>query len=234
MNMYSPGNAAKQWILEQIETAFKNRECKILDLACGEGWIWEKFCEANPHVFVTGVDTDVDAIRRGNGKIPSHIKIELSLFDAQKPFTQNDFDVVTALSAIEHVVDRVAFVKTVWNALRPGGIAFLNYDVGHFRSRNIKERLMVPVSQVLARFGVEGPYMKRVDDSAFIRQLEGQGFFIVRHMKHNAAGLKKAMKKGGNEAVRLWIDFETQLNDVMSPSQLDALMYSTTIVVRKP
>jgi len=232
--IYSSGNAAKQWILEKIHLLAIERSVRILDLGCGNGSIWDRFSETHPHVSIVGVDTDEAAVSAGNMRYAARSNIRFEVQDAQKSAPAGSFDVVTAMSAIEHVVDRAAFVKTVWESLANGGVAFLNYDAGHFRSHNLKERVMVPVSQLLAKIGIEGPYMKQVDDVAFITMLERQGFFVVHHMKQNASCLKKNMKRGGDDAIRAWVDFETQLNDLMRPDELDSLMFSTTFLVRKP
>ncbi|MCR4278606.1 MAG: class I SAM-dependent methyltransferase [bacterium] len=232
--IYSDGNSAKQWIFSEIHRRFENRPVRILDLGCGSGMLWKRFLELHPMAHVTGIDTDQVAIQKGMKEYGLAKNMSLSVFDAQKLIDQTEFDVVTALSAIEHVVDREAFIRTVWQSLKRGGFAYLNYDVGHFRSRNIKERIMVPVSQLLAYVGFESPYMKRVDDVIFLNQLEKQGFYIVRHMKHNASCLKPRMKQGGEDVVRLWVDFETRLNELLRPEELDPFMLSTTVVVQKP
>lgn len=231
--IYSAGNAAKQWIFQEIHRRFGDRPARILDVACGSGTLWKTFLEDHPTIHVTGVDTDRGAIDTGKSAMASLPNIELAVFDAQRP-VEGLFDCVTALSALEHIVDHAAFIDTVWQSLRQGGVAFLNYDAGHFRSRNIKERIMVPVSQMLAVVGIEWPYMKKVEDAELISLLERRGFVIIRHMKHNAPCLKRGMKPLGEDAVRRWLEFESSLNDVVRPEDLDRLMLSTTIVVQKP
>lgn len=232
--IYTEGNSAKQWIFSEIHRRFETSHVRILDLGCGSGVQWKRFLELHPMAHVTGIDTDQDAIEKGKKEYGRTENISLSVFDAQQSIEQTEFDVVTALSAIEHVVDRTAFIRTVWQSLQKGGVAYLNYDVGHFRSRNVKERIMVPVSHLLAYVGFESSYMKRVDDVPFLNQLEIQGFYIVRHMKHNAVCLKPNMKQGGEDAIRLWVDFETRLNELMRPEEMDPFMLSTTVVVQKP
>jgi len=236
--IYSPGNAAKQWILADIEKRFSDQPIRILDLACGTAWIWEKFISAHPNVRITGIDTDAAAITRGKEMYKEFPRIELTAGDAQtttdsRPPTP-EFDIVVALSAIEHVVDREAFLKTVWDALKPGGKAYLNYDVGHFRSRNIKERLMVPISQLLAIVGIERFYMKRVDDSLFKGMAEKLGFRLVQVRKHNLPALKGFMKSASLEAVEAWYGLEERLGDLYTPEELDRIMWSTTVVLEKP
>lgn len=229
--IYQRGNAAKQWILEQIEERFAKNETRILDLGCGDGSKWPTFLNTHPLLTVTGIDIDRVAIARGISANAS-TRLALRVADAQKPVTEQ-YDVVTAFSAIEHVVDRAAFLKTVWSALKPGGIAFLNYDDGHFRSSNIKERLMVPISQLLALVSIQGPYMKHVDDATFRKQAEAQGFSIVDFRKHNIASLKGFMKKQSDENIAAWYAFEEQLGRLNNPEKLDKMMLSSTLVVQK-
>lgn len=231
--IYERGNAAKQWMLAELDRRFGDRVFRVLDLAGGSGRIWETFLKSHPNVKVIVVDTDAIAIAKGKEMYGANSQIELRVADAQHPI-EGSFDVVTAMSAIEHVVDRPAFLKTVWSALSSGGVSFLNYDVGHFRSHNIKERLMVPVSQLLALFKVEGPYMKKVDDALFRRQAESVGFKIEKTTKHNMHPLKGFMRGANDSSLEAWFAFEDVMNVQFTPEKLDGVMWSTTLIVTKP
>jgi 2-polyprenyl-3-methyl-5-hydroxy-6-metoxy-1,4-benzoquinol methylase len=160
--------------------------------------------------------------------------------DAQLPPSERaSYDVVTALSSLEHVVHIDKFLDTVFAVLKPGGIAYLNYDDGHFTSHHVKERIMVPVSQVLAFFGIEGSYMKRVRDRDVVRMVHERGGRILDVRKHNLAAMKgftKKFAKGeiGEGVIRDWLEFEHQLNERCAPSQLSAFLGATIIVVQKP
>jgi len=231
--IYERGNAAKQWMLEELDRRFGSRPFRALDLAGGSGRIWEIFIASHPSAHVTVIDTDTDAIGQGVKMFAGKTQIELRVADAQRPI-EGLSDVVLAMSAIEHVVDRPAFLKTVWSALASGGVAYLNYDVGHFRSRNIKERIMVPVSQLLAFVGIEGPYMKKVDDALFRRQAEAQGFVVEGVKKHNLQSLNGFMRGATDEALVDWFAYEERLNVQFSPEKLDPIMLSTTLILKKP
>lgn len=231
--IYERGNAAKQWMLVELDRRFGDRPFRALDLAGGSGRIWETFLKTHPNAHVIVVDTDAGAIGSGKRMYQGNTQIDLRVADAQHPI-EGSFDVVTAMSAIEHVVDRPSFLKTVWSALSSGGVSFLNYDVGHFRSHNLKERLMVPVSQLLALCKIEGPYMKKVDDALFRHQAESIGFKVEKMTKHNMHPLKGFMRGANDDALDAWFVFEDAMNAQYAPDKLDGIMWSTTLIVTKP
>lgn len=231
--IYERGNAAKQWMLSELDRRFGDRAFRVLDLAGGSGRIWETFLKTHPNVHVIVVDTDASAITKGKEMYGANNQIELRVADAQHP-VEGSFDVVTAMSAIEHVVDHPAFLKTVWSALSSNGVSYLNYDVGHFRSHDMKERLMVPLSQVLAFFKIEGPYMKKVDDALFRHQAESIGFKIEKTTKHNLHPMKGFLRGAKDESIEAWFAFEDSLNAHYPPEKLDHVMWSTTLIVTKP
>ncbi len=248
MTIYERGNAAKQWMLEELDRRFGQADARVLDLACGDGAKWSSFVPTHATWRVVGVDTDAAAIGRGRALFRDASQVDLRVFDAQSSsratlnaakgsrgtVEEGTFDAAVAMSAVEHVVDRPAFLQTVWTALKPGGVALLNYDAGHFRSKNWKERLMVPVSQLLAIIGIEGPYMKRVDDAEFRRQAEAQGFRVLGMRKHNLGSLKGFMRGAPDDAVRVWYGFEDRLGSLFTAEQLNSIMLSTTLVLEKP
>src|SRR5690242_17835098 len=109
MIIYERGNAAKQWIFEELDRVYGDQTYRVLDLAGGSGRIWKTFLETHKNIRVTVIDTDVRAIRQGQQMYQGNSCIELRVADAQHPI-QDQFDVVVAMSAIEHVVDRPAFL----------------------------------------------------------------------------------------------------------------------------
>lgn len=232
MPLYQRGNAAKQWIFQELERRFASRPAKILDLGCGDGSKWPPFLSHHPSIHVEGIDTDRKAIKQGM-KAYGSAQLALRVADAQQ-MTDGTYDAVIAFSAVEHVVDRAAFLKTVWEALAPGGVAYLNYDDGHFRSSHWKERLMVPVSQALALIKIEGPYMKHVDDLLFRRMAEAQGFRVVDFRKHNMHPMKGFMRNASDEAIQSWYGLEEKLGQLYRPEELDKIMWSSTLVVERP
>jgi SAM-dependent methyltransferase len=244
MTIYTAGNAAKQWILSELHQRFGESSCRILDLGCGAASSWKIFLEKHPNVSYVGFDYDRAAIERGRREFAGVGNASLNVGDAQTLSSHGEFsakggpafgwDVVTAFSAIEHVVDKNAFLKTVFASLKSGGIAYLNYDDGHFRSHDLKERIMVPVSQLLAMVGIQGPFMKHVDDAEFRQQAEQAGFNFLLSRKHNFYPIKGFMRGASTDAVEAWYAFEERLNELYTPEQLDKVKWSTTLVIQKP
>lgn len=233
MMIYERGNAAKQWIFEELDRIYGDRAYRVLDLAGGSGRIWKIFLESHKNIQITVIDTDERAIRQGQQMYQGNSQIELCVADAQRTM-KDQYDVIVAMSAIEHVVDRPAFLRTVWNALSSGGKAYLNYDDGHFRTRELRQRVMAPVSQLLAMIGIEGPYMKHVDDKAFRASAESLGFTIIGFRKHHLMPLKGFMRGASDEALSEWFSFENRLNQLFTPETLDEVMWSSTLVIQKP
>lgn len=238
--IFSHNNPAKEWILQELARKAEQGPFSVCDLACGSGLVWPSFLRAYPNVRYVGKDTDIEAVERGRNAMKDIPNARLDITDAQIPPNEEGvYDVVTALSALEHVVRIDRFLDTTFRLLKPGGIAYLNYDDGHFTSHNIKERIMVPVSQVLAAFGIEGPYMKRVSDADVIRMIQERGGKVLAVRKNNLATLKgftKAHKSGlmGDDVLREWFAFENRLNDLLAPAQLSKIFGATTVVMQKP
>jgi len=235
MKIYSKGNTAKQWILDQVYASALDRQFRVCDLGCGYGSVWPDFLRAHANVTYLGIDTDAKEIARAQKAFAGLTNATVKVADGQI-FSEGagSFDAVTAFSALEHVVDLKKFVGSALKLLKPGGRAYLNYDAGHFRSHNLKERLMVPLSQFLARLGVEGPYMKEVDDADLERLIRSCGGKLVSLKKFNLSGMKAAARGGlSDEAVAAWLEFELRLNELLEAKKLNAAFWSTVAVAER-
>ncbi|MBU1349169.1 class I SAM-dependent methyltransferase, partial [Patescibacteria group bacterium] len=96
--IYERGNAAKQWILNELGRHFGSRTCRVLDLGCGDGAKWRGFLPTHPVMTVVGIDTDAVAIARGREASAGLKNLDFRVADAQKP-VEGTFDVVVAMSA---------------------------------------------------------------------------------------------------------------------------------------
>lgn len=232
MILYSPNNMAKQWIFETLDQYYPE-SFRVLDLACGDTAPWTRYLQTHPHCSYQGFDYNKTSLKKAQKLLESLPHAKADYGDAQRLAQLEPVDVVTAFSALEHVVNLESFCKTAHQALKHGGIAFLNYDIGHFRSSNLKERAMIPVSQLLARLGIEGPYMKEVQDMQLLDLVKKLGFEVREIRKHNIASLKGEMKQKPDAVLQEWYQFETRLNQLLSPKDLHSMMLSTTLLLAK-
>ena len=232
----APNSSAKEWIFRQLAERAAHGPVRVCDLACGSGSSWHDFLLRFPQVMYVGSDTDREAIEQARRAFADVPTATFSVADAQRAAQEKDsYDVVTAFSALEHVVHLEPFVQHALTILKPDGIAYLNYDNGHFHSHDPKERLMVPVSQLLARFGIEGPYMKEVDDEELCGFIRKQGGQVLQVRKHHFSTLKGFMKKyrTREEVLNAWFAFEDRLNELVSAHELARTCGATTVVVKR-
>ncbi|MCC7106428.1 MAG: class I SAM-dependent methyltransferase [Chloroflexi bacterium] len=234
--LYSPNNPAKQWILEQVGQLGASAAIRVCDLACGAGSAWPAFLRANPHIAYLGVDSNQRAIARASHAFAGCANALVLVADGE---TFQDgagtFDVVTALSSLEHVVSVRQFIGRAVALLKPGGRAFLNYDAGHFRQQNLKERVLVPAGQALALFGCRRYYLKCVKDDEVIRVVEELGARVVEVRKNNLDIIKRHLRDDvlTSDLAATWHEFEAKLNGCLPASVLDGILWSTTVVVER-
>lgn len=235
MKIYSRGNTAKQWMLEQISNSSNSGTFRVCDFGCGYGSVWPEFLKDHQNISYLGLDTDKKEIERARRAMINLPNAEVKVADGQA-FGEGEgtFDAVTAFSALEHIVNLEAFMRTVFGLLKKDGRAYLNYDAGHFRSNNPKERIMVPVSQFLAKVGFQGPYMKEVKDRELQGIIERAGGKVVRFWKFNLAGMKNLVRANvTDDTVRAWYDFELRMNELNAPDALDRSFWSTVAIIEK-
>jgi ubiquinone/menaquinone biosynthesis C-methylase UbiE len=239
MKLFAPNNPSKDWIFRQLAERAASGPFVVCDLACGSGSMWRDFLLDYPAIRYVGSDTDAEAVAKAKKEFADVPNASFEVADAQKPRTDNlSYDVVTTLSALEHVVRIDKFLDTLFAILKPGGKAYLNYDNGHFHSKDLKERVMVPVSQALAKIGMEGPYMKEVRDSDVVRLIQERGARVLQVRKHILAGMKGFTKgysdgRMPREVIEAWFAFEDRLNELLPAAQLAPMFGSTVIVAQK-
>src|SRR5256885_685837 len=108
---YNRNNPAKQWIFEQVATLGADHPIQVCDLACGDGSAWAGFLRDCSDVAYLGVDNDARAIERARRNFADCPNARVVRADGQQfRAPAAAFDVVTALSSLEHVVSPREFV----------------------------------------------------------------------------------------------------------------------------
>ena len=128
-------NAQKQVVLSLLPAPTTTSRRSLLDVCCGTGHWSDYFAE---HGFeVTGVDIFPEMLSVAQKRNAPHCRFALA--DAMKlPFLDNDFDVVSAMAALEFVSDARRACAEMVRCLKPGGcliVGTLNRLAGLNRER---------------------------------------------------------------------------------------------------
>lgn len=109
----------------------EDRSYRVLDLGCGNGILSELVFRRLPHAFVVGFDLTENMIQAYERKLAKYAgRFELRLGDFRTDPIGQGYDIVLAGLALHHLTweEREGFYKTVYTALKPGGL-FLARDI---------------------------------------------------------------------------------------------------------
>ena len=176
------GNAAKLYCLQWIERlAVERPGLRVLDLGCGRGDTFEALLRARPEIRYVGVEPDSGAADTARRTLP-----DAEIFTGWGDEVELEpADVVVSFSVLEHVFRRAAYVASIARHLAPGGLAFVNYDAGHFVAGGPRERLRTLVAPVAARLGRADRYQSFVREAEFRRLVASAGLEIVEAKSFN-------------------------------------------------
>ncbi len=133
------------------------KDCKVLDVACGEGY--GSHLLASVARFVHGVDVDAQTV--GHAKSRYHRpNLEFTQADVvQLPFDTAAFDRIVCFETIEHLHDHEGLLAELNRVLKPGGLLILSspnkesysYDVSHQNPFHCKELYQDQLVDLLKR-----------------------------------------------------------------------------------
>jgi SAM-dependent methyltransferase len=210
------GNAAKLYCLNRIDALAAERgELLVVDLGCGRGANFVELLRRRRGVRYVGVDPDpaaCSAARAALAGLAAEI-VEQPAYDVHV----GPADVVASFSVLEHVERRHAYLASVARNLAPNGLAFVNYDAGHFVAGSPREHVKTVAGRLLARLGRPRLYQSFVREDDFRRLVAETGLRIVEDKVFNT-GLKEAyttVPPGNRDAfMELWLDAELRLNEL--------------------
>lgn len=125
------------WVAKQIEAAFGEKPCKVLDIGCGGGFLSNALSALGRTV--TGLDEAADSLAIAaaydtSGKVKYDRGDALSLF-----YPAASFDVVCAMDFLEHVEEPARAIKEATRVLAPGGLFFFHtFNLELDRSRHLR------------------------------------------------------------------------------------------------
>ncbi len=228
------GNSAKDYCLQRAgERAASNPQLVVVDLGCGDGRNVEPLLRAHASIRYVGIDPSaraVDDARRRLAPYDAHLTVGRAYDVELAPA-----DVVLSFSVLEHVYDRAPYVRSIARNLKPDGVAFVNYDSGHFSVG--AERWKGPLRQALARLGRDARFQAPVREDEFRRlvadadlRVEEERFFNT-HLKE----LHRLVPENARaEFARRWLELELWLNErIEYRDELAPLLRTRNVVLKR-
>lgn len=233
-NVKSLGNTAKMYCLQKLaELASRGTPLVVLDLGCGSGRNFPQFLDDYPNVRYVGADPHEPSLDEAR-KVLAGKNAELHFAPGEMFVLQGGADVIVSFSVFEHVpiAKRGAYMQAVKANLRPGGIALINYDAGHFTTETTTQQHVTAGlamrqavtqfvrNQLVERFGAGVYYQRFAPEASFVKYCADAGLRIVETKSFNT-GLKRVFRSVRPEAreefMRRWLDLELWLNGNCAP-----------------
>jgi SAM-dependent methyltransferase len=109
--------------LRRVLPATDGHYRKILDAGCGSGVFSYELAKRHPDAQVTGVELEPDLVARANeiARRAHLTNLHFEQGDVTKLDFEDEFDLVLSVDNFEHVEDDIAAMRTLLQALRPGG-----------------------------------------------------------------------------------------------------------------
>ncbi len=113
---------------------------RVLECGCGTGWLTQLLAQRGYQVVGTDVAPDAIRLAQDNAMFRRGSDPEFMVADTESLGFESAFDVVIFFDSLHHAVDERAALRSVYRALRPGGICIaLEPGRGHHRkSREVE------------------------------------------------------------------------------------------------
>lgn len=110
---------------------------KILDLGVGTGWTSVFYALRGYHVTAQDIAPDMIDLANKNKEKHNLINIDFIVGDYEELSFKNEFDAAVFYDSLHHTIDEKSALKSVYQALKPGGILItVEPGEGHSTSQN--------------------------------------------------------------------------------------------------
>ena len=144
---------------------------KVLDLGCGEGFVINKLLSFYPHLEITGVDIDADALDLAQRLNPGteFIREDIYTFSCEK----KSFDLVMAIEVLEHMEKPEGVLRSI-KEITSRYALFSVPNEPFFRISNFIR------CKNFFRLGNDPEHLQNWSKGQFLRLLEKNGFKILK------------------------------------------------------
>ena len=120
-----------KYVRDQVDQHWQCDECSrsplegrsALDVGCGAGLLAEPLARLGARV--TGIDASEGVIRVAREHAAA-MGLDINYRAGDVQLLEDEFDLVTAMEVVEHVVDPAVFVKALAKRLKPGGLLIMS------------------------------------------------------------------------------------------------------------
>lgn len=222
--LYWTGNVAKARIISLVLND-PRPSITVLDYGAGRGGDWPDVLAKRPGLELVCYEPDPEATQALRSALAGCSAKVLS--DTEFETSEIRSDYIVSFSVFEHVFDRAAYIAHAKRMLAPGGVFYLNYDDGHFRTsldldelRGWRPGLSVSLQNRLAwlwpRLNRLDRYQARVAKSDIDALIARSGLTVREERYENLSAFKRLVKTiplaQQQEFCRFWMSTEDELN----------------------
>lgn len=176
---------------------------KILEIGSGKSLVVRKILEKHPDLDYVGVEPIANSMEVAKEALKNNKNAKIFHSFFSKDFVsinkfENSFDLVFSLSVLEHVKYLDDFLKLSVQCLKPGGLIYHLYDLGHsLYPSSLKEKIQVIIcnNAFTRKYVPHHKIASYVDLSEIKKLLEHEGIKIEKVTFHNLSSNVMIIKK---------------------------------------
>lgn len=186
-------------VREVVERVGSGRAARIMDLGCGTASYVPALMKEFPGIQYVGVEPIETSFKNASKNLEGieNTKLHFKLgYDSIPDETENSFDLVFSLSALEHIKHLDRFICLSSKYLQSGGLLVHRYDLGHaLHPHSIKERIHVWLGNNFPTSLPERKFVRYVPEPEVRALYEVSGVRPLKTTYHQMPDLK-ALEKG--------------------------------------
>lgn len=186
-------------VREVVERVGPGRAARIMDLGCGTAVYVPALMKEFPGIQYVGVEPIASSFKKAeeNLKGIENTKLHFKLgYDSIPDETDESFDLVFSLSALEHIRQLDRFIALSSKYVRKGGLLMHRYDLGHaLHPHSLKEKLHVFLGNTVPKLLPERKFVRYVPEKEVRALYETNGVTPLKTTYHQMQDLKALEKE---------------------------------------
>lgn len=167
------------------------RDAEVLDLGCGDASYWVHILASNPSMKLHLFEPDKKVLDKAKGTLEGG---SVTFTSDLNSLANKEFDVITCFAVLEHVFNLNDFVKNLSLLLAKNGVAYINYDDGHFRNHlyqnkstafRMRNKVKTHLSFLWRILKWYSKYQKPVSASELSKYIEQNNLVVLSESYHS-------------------------------------------------